>query len=181
MQSALSGVCGARDGTPHLRPTRQHPHSDVPELDHARESNGSAQRSRKSGRSVGGLGRLPLLRAPLVLALLRSARIPVLALVPGFFFARALEMSAIRQTHLVVASHLALSFCRERFAMPHYYFHLRDGHLHEAEVGETPADADSARAHARKVANETARDGVRRGLGRLRWLLDPAPIGVDFH
>jgi len=65
--------------------------------------------------------------------------------------------------------------------MPHYYFHLRDGYLHEAEVGETTPIADAARAHARKVANETARNIVRRGLGRLNWLLGGAVLGVDFH
>ena len=65
--------------------------------------------------------------------------------------------------------------------MPHYYFHLRDGRLHEAELGETPLPADAARAHARKAASETARDSVRRGLGRLNWLLGDAALGVDFH
>ena len=65
--------------------------------------------------------------------------------------------------------------------MPHYYFHLRDGRLHEAELGETPPDADAARAHTRKIANESARNSVRRGLDRLNWLLGDAALGVDFH
>ena len=78
-------------------------------------------------------------------------------------------------------SHLRFPPVSSDSPMPHYYFHLREGRLHEAELGEILPDADAARAHARKAANETARKSVRRGLGRLTWLLDDAALGADFH
>ena len=64
--------------------------------------------------------------------------------------------------------------------MTHYYFLWCGDHFQETEIGDALSDSDAAGANGRQAANEKARQGVRRALGRLGRLFD-STAGINLH